>query len=484
LFAILRRTPILVAACITLLALAPVPTHAATGRVIGGTKVTEAEYANRWASIAALVSTGASDARIGQFCGATFISSTLLATAAHCVAAADSSVVLVDGDVSTTYNDAEPMAAKGLKVLAGRRVLSASNGERLAVSHIVLHPKYDASLSRYDVAIIKLAKAPSAAAGVVPIRPVPQAEDALWGAGGGMAVDATRGPWVAGWGFRALPNYDDMFSGAQHQANHRPSRPVKRTKARAGRSIANALESAAVPIRSDDACEVGGAGAGIGYGREYDSISMLCAGSLDTRDLNDLNQTTSTGVDACYGDSGGPLVMSNDGALRLVGIVSWGTGCATRDSFGVYTRVASARSFLATRPRVPVSNKTDPTIRGGKEVGSRLRCRAGKWSGAAPIAYTYRWVKMPDDIASLDDDELFWFDAEYWERLPKSGSKTTYRIKARDRGSRITCLVIASNVSNTVARSADAIRVPAASEGAGELDLDDPSDASMAATRR
>ncbi|HEX6341918.1 serine protease [Umezawaea sp.] len=48
------------------------------------------------------------------------------------------------------------------------------------------------------------------------------------------------------------------------------------------------------------------------------------------------------GKDACEGDSGGPMVVRG----RLVGVVSYGTGCARPGEPGVYTRLAAYRSHL------------------------------------------------------------------------------------------------------------------------------------------
>merc|ERR1712013_167285 len=67
------------------------------------------------------------------------------------------------------------------------------------------------------------------------------------------------------------------------------------------------------------------------------SEQMLCAGA--------------TGKDSCQGDSGGPFTVKNSGTNKhdLVGVVSWGDGCAADGMSGVYAEVAKLRTWIDTK---------------------------------------------------------------------------------------------------------------------------------------
>ena len=81
------------------------------------------------------------------------------------------------------------------------------------------------------------------------------------------------------------------------------------------------------------------------------------------------------GVDSCQGDSGGPLVFDNAGTLYLVGIVSFGDECARPGFPGVYTRVASYKSWIEDeieRAKLAISRVDFGRVGAGAETVHRL----------------------------------------------------------------------------------------------------------------
>jgi len=185
--------------------------------------------------------------------------------------------------------------------------------EFFSVDKIFDHPDYNADTSENDVSLLFLDTA------VVKFNPI----NALSGVKGNtLFEDAGDILTVAGWG--------TLSSGGNS-----PNTPRR----------------VQVPVVSQAVCN-----------DNYEGIitdDMICAGE--------------EGRDSCQGDSGGPLFAVDAGTYTLVGVVSWGYGCAAADLPGVYGRVSYQKDWLcsvlgnvfcsipAPPPSPPASPPTPPS---------------------------------------------------------------------------------------------------------------------------
>uniref|UniRef100_A0A8C3CNI9 Transmembrane protease serine 5 n=1 Tax=Cairina moschata TaxID=8855 RepID=A0A8C3CNI9_CAIMO len=158
------------------------------------------------------------------------------------------------------------------------------------VEKVISHPLYNGSSLDYDIALMKLRVPLNFSDAIRAVCLPPSHQDLFPG----------TPCWVSGWGY---------------------TRPDQA-------QLTETLKEALVPLISTRRCN-----SSCMYEGEL-TARMLCAGYPQGK------------VDACQGDSGGPLVCQDDLTWRLVGVVSWGQGCAEPNHPGVYTNVAQLLPWI------------------------------------------------------------------------------------------------------------------------------------------
>ncbi|RSL83135.1 Trypsin [Fusarium oligoseptatum] len=176
-------------------------------------------------------------------------------------------------------------AASAFQVRAGS-LNRNSGGVTSSVSSIRIHPSFSSSTLNNDVSILKLS------------TPIASSSTISYGRLAASGSDPAAGSdvTVAGWGVTSQGS---------------SSSPV-------------ALRKVTIPVVSRTTCRSQ-------YGTSAITTNMFCAGLAEG------------GKDSCQGDSGGPIV---DTSNTVVGVVSWGEGCAQPNFSGVYARVGTLRTYI------------------------------------------------------------------------------------------------------------------------------------------
>lgn len=198
-----------------------------------------------------------------------------------------------------TIRDGRERSPSSFVAVAGVSSLNSGNGEEIRIANIIQHPNYDTNNNNMDVALLRLE------------RPVSLPTIDMGDAASLNDTAQTR-LLTLGWG-----RTEDM-------------------------NRSNDLRKVEVPLVDAEVCQE----SYMVFGYEITS-GMICAGYAEG------------GKDACSGDSGGPLVApfesrvpGEEDKFVLVGVVSWGVGCAQANAYGVYADVATIADWVTEQMNV------------------------------------------------------------------------------------------------------------------------------------
>jgi trypsin len=297
--------------------------------IVGGTEAGADEYPWMTATLFGSDANG-----WWQGCGGTLIDATHVLTAAHC------SVDTAELGETHQYK-VTPSAPESVKIVVRPKSLKAITPEEMIpVTKVLVHPEYNGNAQDNDIAILELGRPVNLPyyprlTTLAEVDQAVAAHQTVRTIGYGVTDPAT------GAGTDVLQKVDiSLMSLADCRAHY-----DRRSAERSSKSMTN---------DNGGGAENGGGGDNGGGTSEPSSaitLNMVCAG------------TAEGGKDSCQGDSGGPLFLEASPAAaakptkmmmppeaspapRLVGVVSWGEGCALPGVPGVYTKVARYESWI------------------------------------------------------------------------------------------------------------------------------------------